>query len=350
MSPEEIRSKNNAWFVVYHNYSVSSQYSPKAVRLFKQDVEIAANKLDVKYVIIEDYFKNLVWGEFGRLWSEETFRGFIRAAHDAGVKVLPYMDATELSITGEEYPKNGKKWGAKTSWGKIYSGYSSILYPSVYFLPEYDWFGKIMCPASGWTDFLVSQLQILHEKFDIDGFYLDRVDYRLKCHDHSKDPGHFNKALVKLVQKLQKTNKSYGNEKFLIVNDSCMAPDENTKRIFKIADGILSELLLADMDPYALENKIAVLFGDLIWKFKWGIRTVLTYILPRIYKTSLMTNRKRIHEIISRIRNAAGSKDLWLFSHRTDSVSRNFLSENIDSPNTHLCFYTGRERLKNIFK
>ncbi|MBD3352951.1 MAG: hypothetical protein GF364_15825 [Candidatus Lokiarchaeota archaeon] len=342
------RSSRNAWFLCYHIYSTSNQYSPKAVAQFELDLKYAVEKLDVEYVIIEDYFDKLVWGEYANVWSEETLKAFIKLIHDYGAKFLPYTNATELSITGQQYPKHGRDWGAKTSWGKIYAGYASIFYPSVYIFPEYEWYAKIMCAKSGWKDFLLDQIRQLHENYELDGLYLDRVDYRVPCYDHNKDPKHFEKALPGLVREMQKINKSVSQSNILIVNDSCMQPDYITEEIFGIADGILSELLLADMNPYGIDQKLAVRFVDLAWKFKWLVRTILTYLLPVLYHSKLMTNKQRMQNIIKRIRDASGDKDLWLFSHQKDKESIEFLTSNIESENTHLCFCSGVKRLREL--
>ncbi|MHA1340030.1 MAG: DUF6259 domain-containing protein [Promethearchaeota archaeon] len=345
----QITEKPNAWFACYHIYSISSSYSPKAIKSFEKDLKFAVDNLNVSLIILEDYYKNLVWGEYANIWSEDNFKAIIKLIHDYGAKILPYTDATELSITGQQYPKNGRLWGAKTSWGKIYAGYSSIFYPSVYIFPQYEWFAKIMCPATGWTDFLLSQIKYLHENFEIDGIYLDRVDYRVKCYDHSKDTNHFNKNLPTLVAKIQKLNKSYSKKNILIINDSCMAPDQYTKQIFENADGILSELLLEDMDPYSLVQKLAVQFVDLSWHFKFWVRKILTYLLPKLYHSPLMLDKNRMQSIITRLRKVITDKPLYLFSHRKDKQSIEFLKQNIDK-NTFLCYCSGthplRERLK----
>lgn len=346
VKPPEL--KGNAWFVPYHFYSISTIYSEKAVRYFTEDLERAVRDFDVEIVIVEDYYRNLIWGEYGTPWSDDTFRAFIKVTHDYGAKILPYTDATELSTTGGIYRKFGREWGAKTSWGKIYCGYSSILYPSVYFLKEYEWYGQIMCPASGWKDYFLNQITRLHENFEIDGIYLDRVDYRVKCYDHLTDPDHFSQNIPVLVRELRNINKSFGSDNILIINDSCMKPDEITVKVFENADGILSELLLADMNPYGIENRLSVLFGNIAWKFRLILRPALTYILPKLYQTRIMTDDSRIREIITRLKKAAPSKHIYLFSHRTDTESRRFLSRYCKNNDIHLCFFTGHTRMSKI--
>lgn len=338
----------NAWFAIYHLYSTSTEYSPRAVRAFERDARVAAEQLDVDCVIVEDYYRNLVWGEFATPWNADTLAGFIDVAHDYGLKFLPYLNATELATTGVVYPRAGRAWGAKNRWGKVYCGFSSVMYPSVYFLPEYDFFLKLMCPASGWHEHLVGEATRLLDEFDVDGLYVDRLDYRVRCHDHHPDPTHFERGLVPLFRDLKNSVHAAGREG-IVMNDSCLPPDAVMTELYGLADGILSELLLFDMNPAGIENQLATHWGDLVWKFKRLVRPFLTVLMPALYHSRVMVDERRIREIVGRIRRAAGpTKPLFLFSHRTDAESRAFLRRALDSRHTRLCFYAGPRPLATI--
>ncbi len=335
----------NAWFVPYHLYSVSKTPSPRGIEWFTRDAAFAAAELDVEYVIVEDYYENFVWGEFTRPWHAGNLRAFIRAAHDVGIKFLPYLDATELAMHGQCYPQKGREWGAKNRWGKIYCGYSSVLYPSAYYLKEHEFFLRLMCPASGWADHLVQEVETLLDTYEIDGIYVDRWDYRVPCFDHLPDqPNHFAESLVPLMERMQKAVKTVSLENILIMNDSCMEPDSIMAKLYRRADAVLSELLLADMNPWGIENILATNWGDLVWTFRRWVRPFLTVALPRLYQTGIMTRPDRLQAIITRIRRAARdpAKPIFLFSHRTGPETLKLQKDLLKkTSNTHLCYHNG---------
>ncbi|MHA1732890.1 MAG: DUF6259 domain-containing protein [Promethearchaeota archaeon] len=341
----------NAWFAAYHAYSISKDHSPRAVRAFARDVKFAAEKLDVEYVIVEDYYERFIWGEFSRPWSERTLREMIAAVHDRGLKFLPYTDATELAMQGREWPLHGREWGAKNRWGKVYCGFSSLMYPSVYYFPQHEFYLRVMCPLSGWREHLCREVERLGEMFEIDGIYVDRLDYRVECYDHvAGNPGHFGEGLVPLLRGMKKAATAKSNKNVLVMNDSCMNPDAVMAELYRVADAVLSELLLADMNPWGLENILATNWGDLAWKFRRVVRPALTHLLPRLYQTGVMTNPERMRSIIHRIRRAAGDPDkpVFMFSHRTGRETLEFQREIAKSEGTRMCFYNGVKPLSSI--
>ncbi|GAB4307956.1 MAG: hypothetical protein Kow0069_05790 [Promethearchaeota archaeon] len=328
----------NFWFSIYHLYSASTRYSPRAVRAFARDVDdLLERDPDVGHVIMEDYYRELAWGEYARPWNERTLREFVRMLHDRGLKFLPYVDATELATHAPSFEKNGRAWGAKTRWGKVYAGYSSVLYPSVYFLPRHEFFLRLACPASGWADHLVEQARSVVEGFEADGLYVDRLDYRVPCHDASHggagtgaDPEHFSRGLVPLFERLRAEAVESPGGRLLVMNDSCMDPDPIMGKLYRVADAVLSELLLADMNPWGLENVLATRWGDLAWKFRRVLRPVLSVLLPALYRrTPAMVDAARLLSIVARIRRAAGDpkKSVLLFSHRVGEETRRLQRE-----------------------
>ena len=332
------------WFVLYHAYTTSRDFDEKGLKRFKKDAKLAG-ELGIGTMIVEDYFRDFHWGEYDRLWSEDNFQEMIRVAHDHGIRVIPYTCATELSHDSETFKRHGKEWGARNRWGQVYSGFNSIFLPSYY--PKH-FFNKVMCPFSGWKHHLVEQVRHLFDRFDIDGIYLDRIDYRVHCFNHSSRRKHFFRGLPSLVGKIKSVVKDRGTSNILIVNDSCMEPDDTLTKCIKQADHVLTELLPFDWNPRSFYNGLNLNFGFIPWKFRKFILPLTKKITELQFQSKSMISTGRIASIIDRLKKIKFPEEILLFSHRRDEEGFRIMTRISEKFGCRLCYYVGLKVLTQL--
>lgn len=304
---------DNAWFALYHVYSRAKKVDKRGLRNFEDDVKIA-QEIGIKTLILEDYYSDFIWGEYTNFWNEETFQRMVRITKDYGIRFIPYLDLTELATHGAVYKKFGKKWAAKLHWGKVYSAFSSIFLP---YYENFDFHTKLMCPASGWFDYFTNQARSLLIDYGVDGIYLDRADYRVRCYDHSRNPDHFINGIPLLVKSIQSEVKAVSSKNLLIMNDSCVVPDPTFIRCAESADYILTELLPVDTDPSNFYWQFLAQWGDLIYSFRHLLKPIFKLFMNMAFTTGGMTDETRIQQIINRLKPHVG-QNIFVFSHRKD--------------------------------
>ncbi|MBD3227885.1 MAG: hypothetical protein GF329_06825 [Candidatus Lokiarchaeota archaeon] len=336
----------NCWFCIYHAYSTSLKIDKSALKRFKQDVEFAS-ELGIKYLIMEDYYRNLNWGEYTTFWNKDNLEQMIKLSHENNIKFIPYIDSTELTIRGNIYKKYGKKWGAKNRWGKIYSGFNSIFLPLAYPAP-FEFFTKIMCPKSGWHEYLLDQVDHLLNELPIDGIYMDRLDYRINCYDHKQDSNHYNNGIYELVKSIVKKVKDYDNNYMTIMNDSCMPPDDIMKKCIKTVDFVLSELLPVDWNPNSIYNRISREWGDLAWYFRRFLKPLFRIITEMQFNSESMVDINRIKKIVFRLAKNIRSENIFLFSHRKDLKGLEATKNVVNETNANICYFMGLKRLISL--
>jgi len=273
----------------------------------------------------------------------------VKISNDNGIKLLPYFDATELCVNGKIFKDNGKKWAAKSRGGKIYSGFISIYLPFAY-PPQFDFATKIMCGKSGWKNYLVEQAEYLLNNFEIGGIYMDRVDYRLECHDHLRNKDHFTNGIFDIVHDITKTVKKYNKNFITVMNDSCMIPDETMGNCIKTVDYVLSELLPIDWNPNAIPNRLLNEFGDLIWKLRHLLRPLVLIITENQFKSESMTDLRRIYNIVKRLNKYKKRENIILFSHRKDIEGFKAIKSITEKTGTKIVYFTGIKPLISLKK
>ena len=53
----------NAWFALYFVYSTAKRFDERGIRIFEEDIKVA-QEIGVKTLILEDYYSDLLWGEY----------------------------------------------------------------------------------------------------------------------------------------------------------------------------------------------------------------------------------------------------------------------------------------------
>lgn len=336
------------WFALYHVYSTAKSFDEKGLEKFERDIKVAQD-LGVDTLILEDYYLNFLWGEYTNLWNAEMFRSMIQLTKDCGIRFIPYLDVTELAIHGNVYKKNGNKWGAKNRWGKRYAAFSSIFLP---YYGAYDFHTKLMCPASGWFEYFTNQAHCLLTQFEVDGIYLDRMDYRVTCYDHSGEPDHFIEGIPQLVGSIKQEVKRTGNKNLLIINDSCVKPDSTLIACMRAADYVLTELLPIDTDPRNFYWQFLANWGDLVWMLRHGLKPLIKIFMRMAFTTGGMTNEARIQEIVNRLSPYVG-RNILVFSHRKDDAGVKAIQAITRNNQLSCCYSSGLHYLydvKNRFK
>ena len=333
----------NAWFALYFVYSTAKRFDERGIRIFEEDIKVA-QEIGVKTLILEDYYSDLLWGEYTNFWNEKTFRRMIQITKDYGIRFIPYLDLTELATHGSVYKKFGREWGAKLRWGKPYSAFSSIFLP---YYDKFDFHTKLMCPASGWFDYFTNQVHTLLTEYEVDGIYLDRADYRVICYDHSPNRDHFIEGIPSLVKNVRNEVKAISSKHLLIMNDSCVNPDPTLIACAKSVDYILTELLPVDTDHQNFYWQFIAKWGDLIYAFRHILKPVLKLLMNMAFTTGGMTDEKRIQEIINRLKPYVGH-NIFVFSHRKDYEGVRAI-RNIAQKNQLSCGYvSGLRYLRDI--
>ncbi|MHA1300886.1 MAG: DUF6259 domain-containing protein [Candidatus Helarchaeota archaeon] len=333
------------WFAMYHTYSTKKDFSKRALRIFEKDVKFA-QEIGINGLVMEDYYTDWIWGEYTNFWNEQTFKSMIKITQDYGIRFIPYMDVTELGVHGKIYKKNGKKWGAKNRWGKPYSAFSSIFLAAYY---PTDWYTKLMCPSpsSGWFDYLTKQAHTLLTQYEVDGIYLDRMDYRTVCYDHSKNPSHFVDGIPALVQSIRNEVKASSSKNLLIINDSCVNPDPPLIKCMKHADFVLTELLPVDTDPNDIYWQSLMKYGEIIWAFHKFLKPLLKLATDLSFLTSSMLDPKRIQGIINRLKVHVGD-NIIVFSHRKDYEGFKAIEKITQENQIRRGIFPGRKSLLSI--
>ncbi len=328
----------NASFVLYHQFSRRAVFDEKGLKRFRNHLRQMASR-DVKYIIIEDYWRDGLFGEYTQFWNFDTFKAMVAECNDRGMRVLPYICLTELNPNSETFHRYGQQWGARNAWGSIYNGMVSFQ------LPYYDqipFMLKVMCPYSPWQQHLASCIRFLHENLDLGGFYFDRADYRLKCHAHVHPPANqFEDGLVSLVQYLTGKIKSLDARYVTMQNDSLIVPDDTFRRIASASTFILTELMPQDNDPRGLFAQGLANWAHLLWLTRSWSRHLVRGLYNVAFYGNQMTDRYRIQQIVRRLQRNVAGKDIFLFTHRLDEAGAKIVDEVARAPGVHRCFYEG---------
>ena len=309
-------TKENGWFVLYHLYSTSLNYDSQGIKDFHHDLKIA-KRWGIKYVVIEDYYRNFCWGEYTCPWNKETFKAIIELIHNEGLDFIPYTNPTEVATHSKIFKKY-PQWMVRDRGGKTFTGFLSVFFPRYY--REFDFQLKLICPASNWKDCYLEQCRELLDEYGADGIYMDRVDHRIKCSAHPN----FEEGIVKIVKRVKEVVKE--RNKRLIINDCGMFLDKTMRKVLRMADVILIELLPAGRLTHLLKF-ILYDWGDYLYKMRKILSPLMDFLNKGAYLTSpQLASSKAILKRISKIREVSSSP-LLLFTHRATPQGLNLISE-----------------------
>jgi hypothetical protein len=118
---------------------------------------------------------------------------FVRHCHQSRIKVISYFSGWELYPTTPAFKKYADRWYAPSR----FNGHMRFT-PS----PGAGVFGALMCPDSGWGEFLERHIRQTVDGVGLDGYYLDWSSPG-PCFNHEHHPGHHNGAdgLVRLLER-----------------------------------------------------------------------------------------------------------------------------------------------------
>jgi hypothetical protein len=348
IDPEMVPDAENSWFMLYHMYSTSKKPDKDFKKTIEDEMKLA-KKLKIKRVIIEDNYKDFRIGDYDDVWNEDNFRFLIREAHENGIKVYPYVVLVEVATHSNVYLKNRDKWKVRGRFGMELHGFFSLIHGHIY-SPEQDHMSALFCPASGWGDYLVDKVKYLLDNFDVDGIYIDRIDYRLNCRNRNHgEKGHFVEGVVDLVTKIaDEVHKKKGCK--LIVNESRIKTDDYLKKCIKLSDSVLIEALPNDFPNATKKMKLYVYFAPrIVWKIKDKIRSPLKNFIRNYYFKPGMFDEGRMEYLIKRRRDI-GAKDITLFSQSHNEEGFNTICHTAKKLGTSICIATGERKLKDVVK
>ena len=233
----------NAWFILLHRYTRQCWYDKQAVERFSKECEWAGRQ-GIKLLIIEDYSRN--YPQYLDFWSAQTVRGFIDAAHEHGIQVLPYASPTAVDVSSDFYRFHGKECCVK-----IKSVFDTIEEPWAFqsspgggpYWQDYRGTHLLWVPAdpcTGWRDYYLEQCQGLLD-FGFDGIYLDQHQEATESAYH-KD---INKAMLEMLRTMRKMVKAHSADHVICANVMSGAPAGRVGREFikrtRVADYGLTE-------------------------------------------------------------------------------------------------------------
>ncbi|MGB9643480.1 MAG: hypothetical protein ACPL3Q_09855 [Candidatus Ratteibacteria bacterium] len=88
----------------------------------------------------------------------------MKICHSFGMKVIPYFSGWELSPETKIFSKNWEKWYAPC-FENGYVRYTHAGQGKIY--------GALMCPDSGWKEYLEEYIKKIIDTYDFDGCYID---------------------------------------------------------------------------------------------------------------------------------------------------------------------------------
>jgi len=319
----------NAWFVLYHLYSTSTSYDKSGLEAFERDLEIA-KKLGVRYVIVEDYYRNFNWGEYTVPWNERTFREVIGAIHSNGMLFFPYTDATEINADSETCITH-RDWLVRDRMGREYTGFLSMFLPMSY--RGHSFHLKLVCPKSGWREHYIRECKTLLEKYDADGIYVDRADHRVACAAH---PG-FSEGLVDMMADLRDALTE--KRKKMIVNNCGMRPDYEMRKILNLSDYVLAELLPGGEFSHILKPFL-YRAGSFIYRAR-GIVQPLSNASQQISRrlTGELSNPDVIVKKLAELK-AAVDRPVFVFTHRVDATGAGIAMEAARRTGDSICLFS----------
>lgn len=239
----------NAWFILYHRYSRRMWRDPEAVRRFANDCAWAA-KNGIRLLIIEDYFRN--YPEYLSFWSWRTMKDFLQAAHEHGIRVLPYTSPTAMDVTSDFYKFHGDECSVRV---RSVFGANSKLFGFIS-LPDGDPYWKdyrgthlVWVPAdpsTGWKDYYLETCEGLLE-FGFDGIYIDQYQEAFESAEHPD----INEQMMEMLTRMRAMVKAANPDNVICANVMSGAPEgkkgEEFVRRTRIADYGLTESADADI-------------------------------------------------------------------------------------------------------
>jgi len=267
-----------AWFVLYHKYSTSPGLDEQAVALFREDCEFMRG-LGVEYVIIEDYPRDLNYGDYTTPWSPEMLTAFMDVAAEYGMGCYPYINPIEVSTEVlREHPE----------WRLIRDGEPVNAFSTVHTSKPFYWRGfpmscQYVCPATSWADALAAQVEHLMARYPCAGIYLDQARWSRACDEHSLEEN--MEALAALVARLGAIVRTARPEGRLIINDyfvcrppegdlarlsgTSLTPAQVRERYDRLGDAVLGEadVILIELDPGDPPDKVAAILESLDRRF-----------------------------------------------------------------------------------
>jgi uncharacterized protein YneF (UPF0154 family) len=239
----------NAWFILYHKYSRQMWYDAEAVRRFAGDCAWAA-KNGIGLLIVESFFRN--YPEYLTFWSRKTMQDFLKAAHDQGIKVLPYASPTGVDVTSDFYKFHGDECSVKVrsvfgTNAKVF-GFISLPDGDPYWK---DYRGTHLAwvpadPATGWKDYYLETCEGLLE-FGFDGIYLDQHQEATESAEHPD----INEEMMDMLSRMRQMVKQAHPQNVICANVMAGIPagkkGEEFIRRTQVADYGLTESADSDI-------------------------------------------------------------------------------------------------------
>ncbi len=108
---------------------------------------------------------NTKWFSFPEARDPEQFTAAVKAYHDAGIRVVVYVNFSALGLASEVFKRHYDEWLLSNKGEPLYASTS----------PDAREIYTSACAGGGYTDWLVWAVDRAMEDYDIDGIYVDNT-------------------------------------------------------------------------------------------------------------------------------------------------------------------------------
>lgn len=167
------------------------------------------------------------------LGGPEAFRDGVKAVHDAGGRIIVYVEAFIITRRDPFSQRIAPAWAMMDEKGNFYD------YPHTH--------DRFFCmypgPGSGWADYLARLCAGLVRDYDVDGVHLDSYGYQTGWRDYNPrhpgadDPAMFDRYAVELVKKVRSAMRNVRPDTVVMIEG-----DEFTA-LLDVCDGAQDECL-----------------------------------------------------------------------------------------------------------
>jgi hypothetical protein len=343
IDPKEVPKGDNMLYIMYQRYSKSKGKDKKFRERIDRDVDVA-RKLGVKRMTMEANFRDFRIGDYDEVWSPENYKYLVESAHKRGIEVYVYVVIGEVATHSKVYKKYRDEWTLKWLLGQEYSGFNSVMLQDVAYDRDDLFQTNIFCIGSPWRELLIKQLISHVDKYNLDGVYIDRVCYRIRCRDKRHGGReHFNEGIPIFLRKLSKELKERKKKMMVVdvnIKPSASYPDEITREYVKIADSVLLEVISKEFDiQRGIAYLIYSLFGArVIWRLRHLIKHFTGRMATYFYNNSISVDPKKFMGYIKSLKEL-GAKDIIIFSASSqDPKGFNVICDVAKKTNTSICF------------
>jgi len=233
---------------------------PEAIGDFRELPKLLADarRLGSNIVYLVDYWE----GGYERkstyipradLGGPDAFREGVRAVHEAGGRVIVYVEGFIISRKTPLAERVALGWAMMDERGELYD------YPHT----RDRFYCMYPGPGSGWAEFLAEVCAALVRNYDVDGVHLDSLGYQTGWRDYNprhrgaEDPAMFDRHSVMMVKNIRRAMRAARADTIV------MLEGDEFPKLLDACDGAQDEsLAIIKIKPWAAGYKYKVFTSE----------------------------------------------------------------------------------------